>query len=80
MEGCVAVCKVSGLDLGEWLVRRGLAIDYAYYSKGRYRAAQGEASKARTEVWSGDFVEPRYFRSCLKSGRFAVGLLLPLTR
>ncbi|MCP3447350.1 thermonuclease family protein [Bradyrhizobium sp. CCGUVB14] len=65
----VAVCAVSGLDIGEWLVRRGLAIDYAYYSKGRYRAAQDEASKARTGVWAGDFIEPRYFRSCMKSGR-----------
>lgn len=67
--GTVAVCAVSGVDLGDWLVRRGLAVDYAHYSKGKYRAAQDEASKAHIGVWSGDFIEPRYFRSCLKGGR-----------
>ncbi|WP_445220474.1 thermonuclease family protein [Bradyrhizobium sp. Pa8] len=64
-----AVCAVSGVDLSDWLVRRGLAVDYAYFSRGKYRAAQDEASKARIGVWSGDFIESCYFRSCLKSGR-----------
>ncbi|WP_316171517.1 MULTISPECIES: thermonuclease family protein [unclassified Bradyrhizobium] len=36
----VAVCTAENIDLGDWLVRRGLAIDYVYYSKGRYRPAQ----------------------------------------
>jgi endonuclease YncB( thermonuclease family) len=66
----IAVCSSAGLDIGDWLVRRGLAIDYAYYSKGKYRAAQNEASKSRLGVWAGEFIEPRYFRSCMKTGRF----------
>jgi len=65
----VAVCSSASLDIGDWLVRRGLAIDYAYYSKGKYRAAQDEASKTHLGIWAGEFIEPRYFRSCMKTGR-----------
>jgi hypothetical protein len=68
----VAVCSVSSLDIDDWLVRRGLAIDYAYYSKGKYRAAQDEASKAHLGIWAGEFIEPRYFRPCMKAGRLPV--------
>jgi endonuclease YncB( thermonuclease family) len=35
----VATCSVGGTDLGEWLVRRGLALDWPQYSKGRYGSA-----------------------------------------
>jgi endonuclease YncB( thermonuclease family) len=31
----VATCSVGGTDLGEWLVRNGLALDWPQYSKGR---------------------------------------------
>ena len=65
----VAVCMVSNVDIGDWLVRRGLAIDYAYYSKGKYSSAQDAASKAHVGLWAGDFIEPRFFRSCMKTGR-----------
>src|SRR5205823_14624619 len=30
----VATCSVDGADLGEWLVRNGLALDWPQYSKG----------------------------------------------
>jgi endonuclease YncB( thermonuclease family) len=36
----VAVCPAGGLDLGDWLVRGGLAVDSVYYSKGRCREAE----------------------------------------
>src|SRR6201984_2434577 len=36
----VATCAAGGADLGEWLVRSGLALDWPQYSKGRYEAAQ----------------------------------------
>src|SRR6185312_14746632 len=36
----VATCSVGGADLGEWLVRNGLALDWPQYSRGRYAAAQ----------------------------------------
>ena len=41
----VAVCSVNGADLGEWLVRAGLAFDRPEYSRGKYAAAQREASR-----------------------------------
>jgi endonuclease YncB( thermonuclease family) len=71
MVARVAVCSVSGLDIGDWLVRRGLAIDCAYYSKAKYRAAQDEASKAHLGIRAGEFIEPRCFRSCMKTGRLS---------
>ena len=36
----VATCSISGTDLGEWLVRNGLALDWPQYSKGTYAAAE----------------------------------------
>ncbi len=42
----VASCSVGGADLGEWLVRSGLALDWPQYSKGRYAAAQRDAEHA----------------------------------
>src|ERR1700742_5106601 len=32
----VAVCSIDGVDLAEWLVRNGLALDWPTYSKGKY--------------------------------------------
>jgi endonuclease YncB( thermonuclease family) len=45
-----AVCSTSDLNIDDWLVRRDLAIDYAYYSKRNYRAVQDEASKANLGI------------------------------
>src|SRR3981189_1578772 len=39
----VASCSVEGVDLGLWLVRNGLALDWPQYSKGKYDAAQRDA-------------------------------------
>jgi len=36
----VAMCSVGGLDLAEWLVRSGLALDWPRYSNGRYAAVE----------------------------------------
>lgn len=35
----VATCSVGGIDLGDWLVGNGLALDWPHYSHGRYSAA-----------------------------------------
>ena len=35
----VANCSAGGADLGEWLVKSGLALDWPQFSKGRYEAA-----------------------------------------
>src|ERR1700675_6169 len=42
----VATCSVGGVDLGEWLVRNGLALDWPQYSRGHYGGFQREAEHA----------------------------------
>jgi endonuclease YncB( thermonuclease family) len=42
----VASCSANAMDLGEWLVRSGLALDWPQYSKGRYAVVQREADRA----------------------------------
>jgi endonuclease YncB( thermonuclease family) len=41
----VAICTVAGVDLAEWLVKNGVALDWPKYSKGNYAAAQDEAKR-----------------------------------
>jgi endonuclease YncB( thermonuclease family) len=42
----VATCSVGGVDIGEWLVRNGLALDWPQYSKGKFDSVQREAVHA----------------------------------
>ncbi len=63
-----AICQVSGADLGEWLVRNGLALDWPKYSKGKYGAVQQDAEKAERGIWQGSFVEPWLYRACIRAG------------
>jgi endonuclease YncB( thermonuclease family) len=47
----VAACSIDGVDLGEWLVRNGLALDWPTYSKGKDDRAQRDteiASRTRS--------------------------------
>ena len=65
----VAVCSIDGVDLAEWLVRNGLALDWPKYSKGKYAEAQRDAELAgRGILWDGTYVEPWLFRACIRSG------------
>src|SRR5215469_15221586 len=64
----VATCSVSGTDLGEWLVRNGLALDWPQYSRGRYAAAERDADRSGRGMWAGSYVEPWLFRKCLRAG------------
>jgi endonuclease YncB( thermonuclease family) len=64
----VATCSVDGVDLGEWLVRNGLALDWPQYSKAKYAAAQREAEQAGRGIWKGSYVEPWLYRVCLRAG------------
>lgn len=63
----VAVCTVGGVDMADWLVRGGLALDWPRYSKGDYAAAQAEAERGGKGMWAGSFVMPWNFRSCSKT-------------
>jgi endonuclease YncB( thermonuclease family) len=64
----VAVCSISGVDLAEWLVRNGLALDWPQYSKGKYDKAQRDADHAGRGIWAGSYVAPWLFRACIRQG------------
>ena len=49
----VAVCSIGGVDVAEWLVRNGLALDWPQYSKGKYATAQHDAEHAGKGVCAG---------------------------
>jgi endonuclease YncB( thermonuclease family) len=62
----VATCSVDGADLGDWLVRSGLALDWPQYSKRKYDAAQRDAEHAGRGMWAGSYVEPWLYRVCIR--------------
>jgi endonuclease YncB( thermonuclease family) len=64
----VATCSVGGTDLGEWLVRKGLALDWPQYSKGRYDGAERDAERSGRGMWAGSYVELWLFRVCIRAG------------
>ena len=64
----VATCSVGGADLGDWLVRNGLALDWPQYSKRKYDDAQREAEQAGRGMWAGSYVEPWLYRVCIRAG------------
>lgn len=63
----VATCTTNGVDLGEWLVRNGLALDWPQYSKGKYGHAQRDAERAGRGNWKGSYVEPWLYRVCIRA-------------
>lgn len=63
----VATCSVVGIDLAEWLVRNGLALDWSQYSKSRYQAAQHDAEHGGRGMWAGSYVEPWLYRVCIRA-------------
>jgi endonuclease YncB( thermonuclease family) len=67
MGRTVATCSVGGADLGEWLVRGGLAFDRPQYSKRKYDAAQRDAEHAGRGTWAGSYVEPWLYRACIRA-------------
>ena len=64
----VVTCAVDGADLGEWLVRKGLALDWPDYSNGKYGAVQRDAEQAGRGIWKGSYVEPWLYRVCIRAG------------
>jgi len=57
----VAVCSVAGQDVNGWMVRRGWAIAYRYYSED-YVPQEEAAVAARDGVWAGSFTRPDEWR------------------
>jgi endonuclease YncB( thermonuclease family) len=64
----VATCAVDGADLGEWLVKKGLALDWPNYSNGKYATVQREAEQSGVGIWKGSYVEPWLYRVCIRAG------------
>jgi endonuclease YncB( thermonuclease family) len=64
----VATCAVDGIDLGEWLVGNGLALDWPRYSSGKYGRIQQAAEQAGRGIWRGSYVEPWRYRVCTRAG------------
>jgi endonuclease YncB( thermonuclease family) len=64
----VASCDVAGIDIAGWLVGKGLALDWPRYSNGRYAVQQRQAGSAGVGIWSGSFVEPWQYRTCIRAG------------
>jgi endonuclease YncB( thermonuclease family) len=63
----VASCSVGGTDLGNWLVRNGLALDWPQYSKGLYDKVQQEAEHTGRGLWAGSYVAPWLYRACIQA-------------
>ncbi|WP_246784848.1 thermonuclease family protein [Bradyrhizobium sp. S69] len=63
----VATCTVGGADLGQWLVRNGLALDWPQYSKTKYAADQRDAEQSGRGIWKGSYVEPWLYRVCIRT-------------
>jgi endonuclease YncB( thermonuclease family) len=64
----VAVCTVAGIDLADWQVKNGQALDWPKYSQGDYAAAQDVAKRAKRGIWGSSFVEPWRYRACRRTG------------
>jgi endonuclease YncB( thermonuclease family) len=57
----LAVCRVAGQDLGEWMVRNGWALAYRRYSTA-YVPAEEAARARRLHLWAGAFEPPWEWR------------------
>jgi endonuclease YncB( thermonuclease family) len=58
----IARCYVAGVEVNEWLVRHGWALDWPRYSDGRYAEAQFEAQRERRGIWDSKFTPPWEWR------------------
>jgi endonuclease YncB( thermonuclease family) len=63
-----AVCSVGDIDIADWMVRNGFALDWPQYSRGKYAEAQKAAEHSGDGMWGGQWVEPWRYRICIKAG------------
>lgn len=57
----VAICIVDNEDIGAAMVRQGMAMAYAKYSK-QYVPLEHEAQSTHKGIWAGQFVSPEAWR------------------
>ena len=72
----VARCSVSGVDMGDWLVRNGVALAYRAYSLD-YVDAEKTAIVATLGVWRSDFQTPADFRASRRELAVRAGSVPP---
>ncbi|MGQ4273373.1 thermonuclease family protein [Terrihabitans sp. B22-R8] len=58
----VARCTAGRQDVADALVRRGLAVDYPAFSRGKYAPAERDARAAKRGLWRGTFLKPWEWR------------------
>ncbi|MEP9396680.1 thermonuclease family protein [Mesorhizobium sp. KR2-14] len=58
----VAVCTAGGVDIAEWMVKQGHALDWPEYSNGAYASAQEAARGGKRGMWAGSFALPWEWR------------------
>jgi len=58
----IGICFVDDMELNEWFVREGWALNFEPYAKGRYLAAQRDAANNRRGIWKGCFAAPTDWR------------------
>jgi endonuclease YncB( thermonuclease family) len=58
----VALCRIDGEDMAQLMVSAGWAVDYKFFSKGYYAAAEASARAARRGLWAGEFQSPQAWR------------------
>ncbi len=61
----VAICYKQRRDINSWLVRNGLAVAYAKYSK-KYIINENDAKREKKGLWAGNFEMPWEWRKKLK--------------
>jgi endonuclease YncB( thermonuclease family) len=59
----VSVCRTEAGEINAAMVRRGWAVDYTQYSKGRYKAEEAAAKADKLGIWSGRFDMPADWRT-----------------
>jgi endonuclease YncB( thermonuclease family) len=57
----IAVCRVGGREINQWMVGAGWALAYTRYSRD-YAGEERDAERARRGLWAGSFEAPWDFR------------------
>jgi len=57
----VAECYLDKVNINQYMVRRGWAISYRYYSK-KFVKDEEIAKKNKLGIWQGTFIDPYLFR------------------
>ncbi len=64
-ERIVAKCMLNGEDIGEWMVLRGWAVAYIYYSY-EYTRAEATAKAKERGIWASEFEMPWDWRKMMR--------------